>query len=389
MPQSTANIITDDLINEIKLLEQEVVNQLSSKVFDYIYLLSPTRKQTIQLLTPLNTKQTEVLTKYNTFVEKLLKQLSLDLDLKNKDLFNKFLEYSRSIYLIRYIEARQLFAEYALFTIPTKESKQYAKDHNESTENTISIEIKVKDAFSLEEDGSINILDTIKKEDSSNLIKSSLATLEVIFELTGKSLIDLSNITSRAFLVSLNQKFLQYLMQSSLQILVIETNKLAYNYIDRGFTPKEAYENVRKILIDTTPKHGIQLTQTLSHIQPQIEELVKTGIEDNINLEKAIQQELFKEIMELLVHYATQGLYVSKNMYQLKFIQYSELPEEYANYHNVIELYLMDDEGTVLNVPSEAYDIGYSKNFKEQLFNLVTNGIENPLLTLEDYLNEI
>lgn len=389
MPQSTANIITDDLINEIKLLEQEVVNQLSSKVFDYIYLLSPTRKQTIQLLTPLNTKQTEALTKYNTFVEKLLKQLSLDLDLKNKDLFNKFLEYSRSIYLIRYIEARQLFAEYALYTIPTKEGRQYAKDHNESTESTISIEIKIKDAFSLEEDGSINMSDTIRKEASSNLIKSSLATLEVIFELTGKSLIDLSNITSRAFLVSLNQKFLEYLMQSSLQILVIETNKLAYNYIDRGFTPKEAYENVRKILIDTTPKHGIQLTQTLSHIQPQIEELVKTGIEDNINLEKAIQQELFKEIMELLVHYATQGLYVSKNMYQLKFIQYSELPEEYANYHNVIELYLMDDEGAILNVPSEAYDIGYSKDFKEQLFNLVTNGIENPLLTLKDYLNEI
>ena len=44
------------------------------------------------------------------------------------------------------------------------------------------------------------------------------------------------------------------------------------------------------------------------------------------------------------------------------------------------------DVGDTLGAASELYDIRFSTEFKRMLFNFVTGGIENPYLTLDEYL---
>ena len=55
------------------------------------------------------------------------------------------------------------------------------------------------------------------------------------------------SISDYVFLVSFNQSELIELFKNLLQPIVIQTNKDIYNYIKRGFKPKEAISNVKSL----------------------------------------------------------------------------------------------------------------------------------------------
>lgn len=389
-PQAQAQTQTYKKDGEIlTILEQRIAENLPLEVFDYPYILTPENYSEIKLNSPLSTKQLEVLTDYNSFTQNFLHDLGIEIQTTKTDTFEKFLELSRNIYLFRFVEARTLFAQYSLFTVPTLGAIQIAQESGDYTENTLSVEINIPDSMVINDDGIFNFEQTLALEEKTDLIKSTLSSFSNFLDLANKSIPDLLNITTRGFLISMNESIILEIMQVVLQNLIIETNKLVYNYISRGYSPVEASDNVRDLLIKTTPKSGILLPESLKHMQKPTEEMVKENINDNILLDQKTKEDLFQEIMELIVHYSTQGEFISPNMYKLEFIHYSDLLPDYKDYHHIIEVYLLDDIGDTLSTPNEAYDIDFSRTSKEALFKLVTNGFENPNLTLNDYLYKV
>jgi len=374
---------------DLNILEQEIADIFPPQVFDYPYILSPETHKDIKLNSPLSAKQIEVLSRYNSFADSFFTEIGVEIDHSEVDLFEKFLELSRNIYLVRFVEARKLFAQYSLFIIPTLAGLQIAKDFGESTESPVSMEISIPGSLLINDDGSFDFEGTVELEKKTNTIKSTFSSFSNFLDLANKSIADLTNITTRGFLISMNEKALLEIMQIALQNLIIEVNKLSYDYIDRGYSPREAYENVRKMLMETTPKTGTILPEVLKSSQKPTEDLIIENIKLHIEIDQNVQEDLFTEIMELIVHYSSEGLLVSENMYKLRFLHYADLPADYQNYHHVIEVFLMDDFGDTLLNPSEAYDIDFSRNFKEILFTLVTNGMENPDLPIEDYLYRV
>jgi hypothetical protein len=383
-PTQTVNIGTT--IEEIGKLEKLISTQISPYILDYIFLLAPNRDDRITLSKPLTVEQTKLLENFNQLSLKYFDSIELPLETEKVGTFENYLEIQRNVYLTRFVEARKLFAEYALFSIPTKEAEKLSKDLSPELEPAISMEIKIANALIINDDGSFNFKETKEKEETSNLIKSVFSSYGNLSYLTFKSIRDLYNITTRAFLISMNQDFLIKLMEVVLQKLIIESNKLVYNYLDKGYPTNEAISNVKSLLEKSTKKEGIELPSQFNNIEKEIEETIETNLKENIKLEKKYLTDLKNEIYELLVHYSTTGKYVSTNFYKLKFIEFSDLGETYRNQHNVVELYLYDDFQDVSKHPAEAYDIDFSRDFKVTLFQLVTNGNENPNLTLEDYL---
>lgn len=382
--------ITTDMVNEIAYLEAEIASILSPYALDYIEILSPNNTNNIQLSKPLTAAQITLLTKYNDMAKSVLKIFEVEVELTNKELFNKFLEYSRMIYLVRYIETRKLFASYSLFSIPTIESHQIAQSLNPEKEPIISLEIKADEIFVLKESGELDFDKTVKKEEETNLIKRILSSISNYHELAGKAMFDLSNITTRAFLVSMNKDLLYELFQNIFQNLIIEINKSVYDYIDRGYTTLESRNNVIEFLKKSTAKSGTKLPKMLDKSQKEIEEILNININEQLKInDNKIKAELIDEIMQLVVHYCSLGYFVPENFYKLKFIEHTDLPIAYENYHHVVEIYLLDDYNQTSEYASEAYDIDFSRDFKKTLFELVTNGNINPLLTLEDFMNRV
>lgn len=371
-------------------LESEVSQAFPGEVFDYPYILTPENSTNVTLNAPLNSQQIKLLTKYNEFGQKYFSDLGIEIDLpSDAGLFEKYLEFSRNLYLVRFVEARKLFGQYSLFAIPTLGALEISRKSDDLSENTMSMEIFIPEAFVINDNGSFNFEDSVSLEKQTNLIRRTLSSFGNFIDLANKSIPDLLNITTRSFLISMNEQVIIDTMQVALQNLIIEVNKSVYEYLDRGFPPQEARENVVSMLKQSTSSRGTLLPRTLNHMQQSTEELIQDALSDHIKIEKSVQDDLFTEIMELIVHYCFEGELVSQNIYKLVFTPYDDLPSEYQRYHHVVEVFLMDDEGDTLSVPNEAYDIDFSRKSKEAIFRLVTNGFENPQLPLNNYLYRV
>lgn len=389
MNQSYSDIQISDVVIELGNLEKQIANQISPEIFDYMFLLRPETSQEIKLTSALSLRQLDLLNQYNSASSTYIKSLGIEPEEIKGETFEKFLALSRNIYLIRFIEARKLFAEYSLFAIPSIEAMNLSYNFSGNIEPAMSMEIKIPDSLFTTSEGGLDLDKTITMEEKTNNIKSTLSSFSVFLDLATKSLRDLTNITTRAFLVSMNQNILLELMQIILQILTIEIGKNVYEYIDKGYPPLEGVDNVTSLLKKTTKKTGTELPAMLSHIQKDIENLIDENLQLHIHLEKVILTDLKNEIMELIVHYCSQGQVVPLNFYKLVFQHHADLPEEYERYHHVLNVYLLDDFRNTSRNPNEIYDIDFSRSFKETLFKLVTNGTVNPTLTLEEYIYQI
>jgi hypothetical protein len=389
MKKDNISIDVDKITEGLTRLEGEIAKTISPFILDYITILDPIRQDSINLNHPLTLAQSELLDEYNNLGLEYFKTIDININIENTDKFANFLEVSRNVYLTRFVEARKLFAEYAFYSIPTKEAIKLSEAISPEMEPAVSLELKFPDLLLVEDDGSI-ILEKINNiESDTDLFKSTLSSYGNLIYLTAKSIRDLMNITTRSFLISMNKDILIELMQVVLQELIVNADRLVYSYIKRGYSTHDSIQNVKSLLEKTTKESGTTLPKAFENIQKTIVDTLDTNLEVHIKLEKEIRIQLREEIMELLVHYCRIGRIISENFYKIKFIEFSKLEDEYKKYHNVIETYLLDNQGDPSNHPVEAYDIDFSRDFKRILFTLVTNDNVNPNLTLEDYLYNV
>jgi hypothetical protein len=143
-------------------LESEVSQAFPGEVFDYPYILTPEISTNVTLNAPLNSQQIKLLTKYNEFAQKYFSDLGIEIDLpSDAGLFEKYLEFSRNLYLVRFVEARKLFGLYSLFAIPTLGALEISRKSDDLSENTMSMEIFIPDAFVINDNGSFNFEDSV------------------------------------------------------------------------------------------------------------------------------------------------------------------------------------------------------------------------------------
>lgn len=366
-------------------LEKDIAKSISPMVFNYIFLLDPTQNYQVQLKNPLTKDQLTLIQKYNSSATTLLKENGVDIDLKMDDTFEKFKIIQKDIYTLRFIQAKKYFAKYSLVRILTQEEAELAKLMKEPSDIPVFLEIYVPDAIKLLENGSVDLDSTIELEKKTNQIAATMSSYSNYLDLAHRMLKHVFDITDYVFLVSFNQSELIELFKELLQPIVIRTDKDVYNYIDRGFKPVEAITNVKSLNSKEADNDPQGYYKKFDHIDPLLNEFVELMIKKN-KLDKKIVTNLVKDIVDLLILYHKEGYTVSENYYKIKFIDHKDASTLYEKYHHLVELYLYDDVGDTLRIPTELYDIRFSTDFKKLIFNIVTSGIENPYLTLDEYL---
>jgi len=379
------NTSLDKYFQEILKLERTIALEISPEVLDYLFLLDSNNKQKVSFNTPLTGKQIALLQEYNSIGIKILEEVEINLDITSSDVFDRFIEISHEIYLLRFTEARKYFVEYALVRVLSETESNYLQETKQNREQMFSIEIVIPEAFVLGPSGNLDYEKTVALENRTNLIAATLSSYSNLLDLSSRMYKDLYNLSPRTFLISMNQNLLVNLLQDLLHILIVEGNKEVYKYINSGYRPTEAIDNVKSML-SKSKVSKTEFPERFTPFQNDIEEIISVSLQSLKNNDKILITELKALIIEVLILYIREGLIISSNFYKIEFVHHNDLPEILSKYKHIINTYLLDDFGKTLKVPSETYDIRFSQKFKKILFNLLTNGNVNPNMPLEKYL---
>jgi hypothetical protein len=383
VPEKTKSL--EKYFQELSELEGRIASEISPEILDYLFLLDSNSKRKVSFNTPLTNKQISLLQEYNALGITVSKEVGIDLKFASEDVFEKFIEVSHEIYLMRFIEARKYFVEYALVRVLSEPEMLYLREANIDREQMFSIEIVMPEALILEASGKLDFDKTEALEARTNQIASTLSSYSNLFDLSSRIYTDLYNLSMRTFLISMNQNLLVTLLQDVLHIIIIEANKEVYKYLNSGYRPTEAIDNVKSMFKKSKNSRTVFPDRFVS-FQKDIEEIIDESLQSLKNNDIKLISELKTQIIELLILYIREGLVVSSNFYKVDFIHHNDLSEATSKYKHIINTYLIDDFGKTLREPSETYDIRFSQRFKKILFNLLTNGNINPILPLEKYL---
>jgi hypothetical protein len=380
------NTSLEKLFQELSKLEGRIAAEISPEILDYIFLLDHHTKQKATFNTPLKGNQIALLQEYNALGTNISKELGIELKITSDDVFEKYLEISHEMYLMRFIEARKYFVEYALVRVMSEPEILYLREASIDREQMFTLEIVMPESIILESSGELNYEKTKLLEAKTNQIASTLSSYSNLFDLSSRLYKDIYDLSLKTFLVSMNQDLLITLLQDILHIVIIEANKDVYKYLNSGYRPTEAIDNVKSMF----KKSNISRTafpERFAPLQSDIELIIEESLQSLKNNEKSLIAELKSIIIELLILYIREGLVVSSNFYKIEFVHHNDLSEITSKYKHIINTYLLDDFGKTLQEPSETYDIRFSQRFKKILFNLLTNGNINPNMSLEKYLN--
>lgn len=373
-----------EYFKQISVLEKRIASEISPFVLDYLFVLAPEMKKEINFNTPLTGSQIKLLQEYNSIASKILDISQVTVNIKTDEVFKKFIDFSHEIFLFRYVEARRYFIEYCLKRVLSEPELRNLQDYSPDAEQETSVEIVIPEAFIVNPAGVVDFYKSAQQEEKHNLIASTLSSYSNFLDLSSRLYKDIYNLSKYTFLISMNQNVLVQLFQDVLQVIIIEINKEVYKYINSGYKAGEAIENIISLLKQTTKNEDYP--DLLAHLKKDVEELIDDGLAEITLKDKQIILELKNDIISLLLLYIHEGLIVSSNFYKVEFVHHDDLPELISSYRHIINIYLYDDFGNTIVDPSETYEIAYSTSFKTILFNLVTNGNINPVLTLDNYL---
>lgn len=380
------NKVLTKLSKELADIEVKIGKKLGYKVFDYIYVLDPYSKSDIKV-SGLQAAENELLQKYIDTAHSILKALEIDVELESEDLFDQFLEISHEIYLIRFTEARQLAAEYAIVRIPTgTEQELLRKDpFVELPEFNVTISIDIPDGFIIDDYGRIDLKATEANEKRTNEIKATLSAIGEMLPVKEQMYSDMFRISHKAIMLSLNSERFKNFCEYAAQFFLVISAKLVYKYIQQGYSIIESKENVHDYLKKQTDGFGTKFPADYENLVSQLKEDLQDVFEGTKATKETIDT-ITNEFLELWVFYLNEGTFIPENYYETRFRDSKQFNTYEQYYHYIIDVFPYDDYGQLLWTPIEAYDIDFSQNTKKTIFEVVTNGIQNPDLTLDDYL---
>jgi hypothetical protein len=79
-------------------------------------------------------------------------------------------------------------------------------------------------------------------------------------------------------------------------------------------------------------------------------------------------------------------IFFPANYYSLIFRTSDPKRKSEQDFIYIVDSFLIQDDGSLWNVPIETYAITLSQESRQKQFELITGGFENPLYTLKDYL---
>lgn len=388
-----ADQTTIKISKKLRELEKSFVKKLGPQVLDYLFLFTKTDSVQIEFhqLTP--KVETEV-KQYIELVSKITDSLGLESQLgEGEPLHKQFVASMHDIYLLRYTQAKQQFAEYQIVRVPTRTEQVVlnAMDMPEQADHTVPVAIhfQIPNAFVIDPRGNLNIPETIEAEQRDFQIVSFLSTIPMLPPLKQMLLFDLEDITIFGNVPAILDKELRIVNEVVLQDIIVYLTRRVYAYMKRGMSPIEAKANVSQYYKNITTGGSSDFPPDLAELEEIIEQTLEEELRKIEQIFPQTRQTLIEEYKELLLFYINEGILLPDNYYELRFRDPKDYSKEEKRFNVLFDMYMYADSGELLPLPFETYNIDFTQEARQNIFYAVTGGLENPDFTLQEYLAEV
>lgn len=373
-----------DLITALKETEKQIFQMLGGNILDYIFVFAPEQQLEIQNIN-LSENAKKVVSQYISHAQQILLNLNITpLIDSSQDLFIQFLHYSHEIYLLRFLQAKQLLAEYQLLRIPTTIEKQLVTQRSEyDTDQTFSLSLPAT-CYQTDDFGGLDIKRTIELENKTHKMAAIISTVTERQDLARHLLDDLNQVTLRGFVPMLYESQILEINLKLVDIWLRFFNELIYQYLDKGVGLQEATTNVYAFYLKNLTS-VTQLPAELTKLQVTTVDLINSQLKQISSLNPQTIADLVQDYLELILLYIKEQRFTATNFYRLNFRFDDQLSDVEQRYDLVFDSYFIN-QADLLNVPIETYGIDLTQAAKELIFKSVTNDLVNPYFTLTDYL---
>lgn len=391
MAQSAPVTQNTGLLENIFQLENEIASLLGKEVLDYVFLFTNQVPLQIEFeeLTP---HAKEILKEYVLAVENLFNKLGVPTNYrKQKSLQQAFRNAMQDSYLFRFVQARKEYAEYQLVRVPTEIERRIMESIDGLADDKFLpsvITFALPEAFVIDNFGQIDIKATAEIEKKEHQIKSYLSIVTMIDELSYILLNNFEDITIFGMVPRLLRQELLEINEELIQTVAMYFTRQCYAYLNRGLSPAQAKENVKAYYAKATKGTSVKFPPAMGDLEKLIEPIITDGINNLPRLYPQTKTALMEEYKELVLFMINSGYFIPENLYELIFRTQEQFDKYEKRFNYLIDVYLILDDNTKLPQPMETYNVDFTQEAKMEIFEAVTNGLENPVFNLSDYLAE-
>jgi archaellum component FlaF (FlaF/FlaG flagellin family) len=157
-----------------------------------------------------------------------------------------------------------------------------------------------------------------------------------------------------------------------------------YEFLNNKYTLVEAKNNVLSLI-------GKQLSSNnyysdLEKFKTELLQIIKSEISEIKSINEETANILIDEFWNIFKNNFDSLLFFPANYYSIDFRKADDKRDSEKEFSNVIDFYLIENDGTPWDMPVETYAVEFTQETKEKIFEVITNGFVNPNFTLTDYL---
>jgi len=375
------------IYEELKEIETAVTKQLSPLVWDYgpALLGSPPLALDTVNLTP---ETTSLLKSYLNKVQDILTALKLPQmpELEGKILQN-FSEAMHTLYYLKEQQAEVLFADYELLRIQTwVETKIFEYSQGLMSEPEQTFAVNIQGTIVTDADKKVDIEATLAKENNEHNIKSYLSGFPFAKKGRDSFLRDFMKFTTKGMVPRFYFNEMEELCQSLLTEVMIVTSKQVYNYLSKGYTPKQAETNSYNYFLQILKDQNGKFEPDLAGLGQKLRDITTEALGAIKPLEEQTRKIITEELLSFMSDYFKTNKVFPWNYYKFEIRKANPKHQSEMDFDYVIDSFLMESDGSVTSYPVETYAFAFTPEAKIDIFNFVTDGFINPNYSLEDYL---
>jgi hypothetical protein len=232
--------------------------------------------------------------------------------------------------------------------------------------------------------GNYNEYSTILKEKETHSIKSYISSVTFGRQRSTFLYTLFRNYTVKEFAPRLLEKELIDLCETIMTKIGMFLSKKVYEFLDQKFTLIQSKNNVLS-LISKQLKTDDYYSDT-KVFKEEILKTIKLGLSQLKSLNEDTSQIITGELWNIFKNNFDTLMFFPANYYSIEFRKADETRESEKTFANVIDLFLINNDGSPWDMPIETYAIEFTQEAKVNIFDIVTNGFVNPNYTLKDYL---
>lgn len=378
-------------------LEEQLTKLLGPAIWNFSRVLAPDVNQNSAEMTALTPQAESLVLEYiktanNVLDAFTIAPIEIDEDSGKSHtqmISDAFNEVSYIIYSLRYAKALESFADYQFLRTRTwLENKLLAagklKDH---PDNNITYCIYLPGVIVTKKNGTIDQQATITQEQKTDEIKCYFSTFTAADHYKNILFNEIYDKSSYGMIPRLYEKEILDLCKQALHTILYYPVHMVYEYLSRGYNTIQAQNNASHYIEDVLKKQNYQLSPDFLETEKVIDEIIKKGLDNIPQLEKETKEVFAQEFKQQTILQLYYGSIYPNNYYQLDVRKPLKINPEEAEFPYLVDFYLYNDQKLNTDFPFETYALILTPEAKQNIFQAVSNGQNNPNFTINDYLN--